>query len=355
MPVNFSRTTVRNMSNLVMAGALGMTMFASSSASAETLRYSDHDPLGGMRTQFVNDVWLAEIEQQSGVDLDVKPFFGGVLMGSKEILTGIGQGITDLGFVYPGHYPERLVAHTIFPLFPRGPSNFEDMAWFYHEVYNNVPAFAAEFEAAGVVPLMVTAGLPGAFSASYEMNSLQELDGKKWRAGGKWPLKYLGNAGATPVSVPWGDIYVALQTGTIDGVFTNYDGLHLMKFDEVAPNLLVSKELWFAVPFIHMMNKAKFDALSSEAQQALRDASAAAEQQFGATYDATFDEIRKTQEAAGAEVTDLSPEDVMAWENKDALATLRAEWVEAATAAGLTNAAEVMEQVSAIHAEAMSR
>lgn len=42
-------------------------------------------------------------------------------------------------------------------------------------------------------------------------------------------------------------------------------------------------------------------------------------------------------------------------ENSAALETLRAEWVKEATAAGLANAAEVMEQVSAIHAEAMNR
>ena len=352
---SFSWNAARSRSNWLVAGVMGVAMLASSSAGAETLRYSDHDPLGGMRTQFVNDVWLPEINKQSGGELDAKPFFGGVLMGSKEILTGIGQGITDVGFVYPGHYPERLIAHTIFPLFPRGPKNFNDMSWFYHEVYKRVPAFTAECEAAGVGPRMGTAGVPGAVAASYEVNTLKDLDGKKWRAGGKWPLKYLGNAGATPVSVPWGDTYVALQTGTIDGVFTNYDGLHLMKFDEVAPNLLVSKELWFAVPFIHLMNKKKFDGLSAEEQQALRDASAAAEQQFGPIYDATFDEILKAQEAAGAKVSELSAEDVVAWENKDALAKLRQQWVEEAKAAGLENAAEVMEQVSAIHAEAMSR
>lgn len=340
---------------LLKGSAMGAAMLAASSVAAETLRYSDHDPLGGMRTQFVNDVWLPEIEKQSDGALEVRPFFGGALLGSKEVLTGVGQGIADLGFVFPGHYPERLIAHTIFPLFPRGPEKYEDMAWFYNQVYDRVPAFREELAEAGVVPLLATAGLPGAFAATYEVAGLSDIEGKKWRAGGKWPLKYLENAGATPVSVPWGDTYVALQTGTIDGVFTNYDGLHLMKFDEVAPNLLVSKALWYAVPFIHMANKRKFDSLSAEEQQALKDASAAAEAKFGAVYDATFDEIRATEEAAGATVTELSAEDLAAWENKDGLAALQQEWVDDAKAGGLENAAEIMEQVRAIHAEAMQR
>lgn len=339
----------------LLGGMLSVGFLAGSGAMADTLRYSDHDPLGGMRTQFVNDVWLPEIEKKSGGALTVQPFFGGVLLGSKEVLTGVGQGVADIGFVFPGHYPERMVAHTIFPLFPRGPAKFEDMAWFYHEVYDRVPAFRDELAAEGWEPLMVTAGLPGAFAASYEVSGLDGLEGQKWRAGGKWPLKYLENAGASPVAVPWGDTYVALQTGTIDGVFTNYDGLHLMKFDEVADNLLISKELWFAVPFLHGINKTKFDSLSQEEQKALQDASAEAEKQFAAVYDATFEDIRKTQEDAGATVTELSAEDVLAWENADALEALRQEWIEDAKAAGLGNAAEVMEQVARIHAEAMER
>lgn len=339
----------------LVRGALIAGLLAGTGVMAETLRYSDHDPLGGMRTQFVNDVWLPAIEKDSDGDIEIKSFFGGVLLGSKEVLTGVGQGVADLGFVFPGHYPERLRAHTIFPLFPRGPAKFEDMSWFYRQVYDRVPAFKQELADEGWHPLMVTAGLPGAFAATYEIDGLAGLKNKKWRAGGKWPLIYLQNAGATPVSVPWDDTFIALQTGTIDGVFTNYDGLHLMKFDEAAPNVLLSKELWFAVPFIHGINKRKFDSLSEEDQQALKDASAEAEKKFGAVYEETFDQIRKAEEDAGATVKELSESDLVAWENADALEGLRQEWVEQAKAAGLENAAEVMEQVVAIHEEAMSR
>lgn len=330
-------------------------LLAGSTALADTVRYSDHDPLGGMRTQFVNDVWLPAVEEQSGGEFDVKPFFGGVLLGSKEALGGIGQGVADLGFFYPGHYPERLVAHTIFPLFPRGPKAFEDQSWFYHQVYERVPAFREELTEAGFVPLMITAGLPGAFAGKYEIGGVDDLDGNKWRAGDRWQLRYLENAGATPVSVPWGDVYMALQTGTIDGVFTNYDGIHMMKFDEAAPNLLVSKELWFAVPFLHGASKKWFDSLSAEQQEALRAASKKAEEAFGEVYDTTFEQIRSNQQEAGFTVTEMSPEDVKAWENSERLDELQQAWVEDAKAAGLENAAEIMEQVRQIHAEAMQR
>jgi len=352
-PKNFIPSASRLRSTL--AATILAAGLAATAASAETVRYSDHDVLGGMRTDFVRDVWFPEIEKQTDGELTVRHFFGGTLLGPKEVLKGLGDGIVNLAYIYAGHHPDQLVAHSIFSLLPRGPASFENVLWFYHQIYERVPAFREELARAGWEPLMITAGLPGAFGATYEVTSMKDLAGKKWRAAGNWPLRYLGNVGATPVSIPWDDLYISLQTGTVDGVYTNYDGLHMAKLDEVASNILISKEIWFATPMIHGANKAWFDGLPAEQQEALRAASEEAERQFAAVYDATFEKIRSAQEAAGYTVVDLSSEDVALWANEEKLPELQKTWVEEAEAAGLANAAEVMEQVRAIHAEALAR
>lgn len=319
------------------------------------LNYSDHDPLGGMRTQFVKDVWLPEITEQSDGEITVRHFWGGALLSSKEILKGVGDGIADLGMVYPGHYPRQLIAHSVFSLFPRGPTSFTNMIWFYRKAYEEVPALTDELSKVNVMPLMITAGLPGAFASTSPLESLDDVMGNRWRGGGKWPLRYLESIGAVPVAVPWDDTYMALQTGTIDGALANYDGLRMMKLDEAAPNLLVSKELWYALPFLHLVNARKFERLPKENRNALLRAAAVAEQKFAATYDAAFESIRAEQQADGYTVTDMTSADLARWENKEALARLQSEWVSEAEAAGLVDAAGIMRQVRAIHEQAMSR
>lgn len=287
-----------------------LSLAAVCQAGAIKIKYSDHDPPGGMRTDFVKNVWLAEIQKQTGDQVKIQDFWGGALMGSKEILKGIGDGVTQMGFAYPGHYPGQLPAHTIFKLFPRGPSKFENMVWFYRKVYKEVPEFKAELKKANVMTILFTAGLPGAFTDKNPLAGLDDLKGDKWRAGDKWALRFLENADAVPVSVPWGDVYMALQTGTIDGCFTNYDGLHLMKFDEVAPNLLVSKSLWYAMPFLHLVNIDFFNDLSEEVRNGILKASEAAEQQFAKTYEEAFDKVMAEQKAAGYTVTELTEADI---------------------------------------------
>jgi len=341
----------------VAAVALAVILSIGCVAAAETIKmkYSDHDPPGGMRTNFVKDVWLTEIEAQTDGVVKIQDFWGGALLGSKEVLKGIGDGVTQMGFIYPGHYPGQLPAHTLLKLFPRGPSKFENMVWFYRKIYEEVPEFKAELENANVMVAMFTAGLPGAFCGKNPLAGIEDLQGDKWRAGDKWGLRFLENAGAVPVSVPWGDVYMALQTGAIDGCFTNYDGLHLMKFDEVAQNLLVSKSLWYGMPFLHLINLDYFNGLPKEVQDGILKASEIAEQKFAETYEAAFDQVMSEQKAAGYTVTEMSESDISTWENADELEKLQAVWVEEAEKAGLKTAASVLEKVKAIHAEATAR
>ena len=338
-----------------VAALLVLGVGGTASAADITLKYTDHDPGGGMRTTLIKETWLPAIAEQSGGKIAVQDFWGGALMGSKEALKGIGDGVADMGFVFPGHYPAQLVAHSVFNLFPRGPQNFADMIKLYRAVYEEVPEFKAELEKANVMTVMITAGLPGAFVGTKPLKSIDDIVGDKWRAGGKWKLKFLENAGALPVAVPWGDVYVALQTGTIDGCFTNYDGLHLMKFDEVGQNLLISKELWYATPFIHLMNIDKFNSLPKDAQDAILKASEIAEQEFSAVYDAAFDQVKSAQLAAGYAVTEMSKDDLMKWENAEKLTALQAEWVTESEKAGLETAAQVIEKVAAIQKRIMGQ
>ena len=334
---------------LICAVVLG----ACSRSSGLTLNYSDHDPLGGMRTQFVQEVWLPEISRQSNDEIEVRDFWGGALLSSKEILKGVGDGVADLGMVYPGHYPRQLVAHSVFSLFPRGPTDFADMIELYRRAYAEIPALADELRRVNVMPLMITAGLPGAFASTSSLETLDDVAGRRWRGGGKWPLRYLENVGAVPVAVPWGDTYMALQTGTLDGALANYDGMHMTKLDEAAPNVLISRELWYALPFLHVVNLRRFERLPAEARAAMLRAAEVAEREFAGTYERAFEEIRSTQLALGYTVNEISSDDLARWENTDALLEMRAEWIREAESVGLENASDVMEKVTALHKEVM--
>jgi TRAP-type C4-dicarboxylate transport system substrate-binding protein len=109
------------------------------------------------------------------------------------------------------------------------------------------------------------------------------------------------------------------------------------------------------MPFLHLVNARKFESLPEETRHALLEAAKVAEQKFATTYDEAFDSIRVAQQAAGYTVTEISSADLAKWENNEALGRLQSEWIRESEAAGLDNAAEIMEKVRAIHREAMHR
>jgi TRAP-type C4-dicarboxylate transport system substrate-binding protein len=340
---------------LLVFALIGLLAPSISEGQTITIKYSDHDPPGGMRTEFLKKVWFPEIVKQTGGKVKIQDFWGGALLSSKEVLRGIGDGVTHMGFLFPGHYPAELVSFSLFRLFPRGPSKFENMAWLYRKIYEEIPEFQAELKRVNQTTLLFTAGLPGAFCGKKPLRRLDDIKGDKWRAGDKWSLRFLKNAGAVPVSVPWDDVYMALQTGTIDGCFTNYDGLHMKKFDEVASNLLVSKELWYAIPFIHNVNLSFWNGLPPDVREGIQKACQITEQRFAKTYEEAFDKIMATQKAAGYRVTVMSKEDVLKWENAAELEKMQKDWIQEAMAAGLKTAPTVLEKMKALHRQALER
>ena len=124
-------------------------------ASAEkTLRYSDHEPLGGMRTKFIKDVFFAAIEKESNGRLRIRDQWDGVLATGYDALGVLGEGaIADIGIVVPEYKSDKMPLHQIFKSFPVGPTG-DNQVKFFRRVYAEIPAFPAELEKNNVVNIL---------------------------------------------------------------------------------------------------------------------------------------------------------------------------------------------------------
>ena len=324
-------------------------------AGTKVLKFSDHDPPSGPRYEALV-VWFKEIEKRTNGRVKVKPFFGGAMGKSRESLKMVSEGAVDMAFVYPGHFPKQLIANNIFPLFPQGPTKWENTKWVYDKIYSEIPTFAKEFEKENQKVLFITSALPVSLCAKYPVSVLSDLKGKKWRAASKYHLAYLKSAGAVPVSVPWSDLYMALQTGTIDGVLCDYDGMHMTKLDEAAPNVFVSKAMWFGTPFVHTINLDTWNSISKADQEGILSAADyASKEAFGDHFKKEFDSIVESQKKMGVKVNFWSDNDLKKWNNNPVIPKLRQEWIEEAKSVGLTTADKMMEQVKKIVDEGIAR
>ena len=83
----------------------------------------------------------------------------------------------------------------------------------------------------------------------------------------------LKSLGAEPTPLAVGDVFTALQNGTVDGMEANLGLIQTNKYYEVAKYVTQDVNLW-PFPAAVVVNKARWDGLSSEEQGWLKDAGA---------------------------------------------------------------------------------
>jgi len=159
--------------------------------------------------------FAAEIEALSADSLEFRFFEPGALVPGIQYLEPVSKGSVDAAWGTAGYHVGTLPAFAFFAAIPFGPALPEHLAWFRHgggkEIYDE---FYARFGIKGVLCMAIPPEASGWFRK--EIKSLDDLKGLKMRFFG-YGGKILEKFGVAPQLTAGGDIYPALELGTIDG------------------------------------------------------------------------------------------------------------------------------------------
>ena len=192
-----------------------------------------------------------------------KANFGGVFDFIKSGQYDIGQSVS---YYYGGKDPATLYFSTM----PFGMTTAEQTAWFYEggglDLANKVYA-KHNME---IMPAANTGQQMGGWFRK-EIKSVADIKGLKMRIPG-YGGKVMAGIGAVPTNLPPGELYQALERGTIDALEWVGPSLDLrMGFHKVAPFYYTG---WHepGTELIYMFNKEKMASLPKWAQSVLRNA-----------------------------------------------------------------------------------
>lgn len=311
-----------------------------------TLSYSDHEPLGNMRTKFLNDVLFPAIERESEGRVKIVPHWNGKLSISYKALPTVQEGKdAQIAVVVPEYFMDALPLHQVFKSFPVGPAGQEQVD-FFRSVYGKVPALKDEIEKQNLHVIFVATGFPAAFFSHEPLNDLRSIKGQKWRSASFWHKDFLSNAGAIPITMPWGEkVFEALADSSLDGLIVNIDSGYDIKAHTEAKYVAVSPKLWLGHAYPIAMNKDIWNSLSAEDQKAIERAAEFAYSQLGAVMDAALPEQIERLRQDGAEVRLLSDEEVSEWETITKYRDIQDKWLQEKIEAGLPEASAVLEEV----------
>ena len=133
----------------------------------------------------------------------------------------------------------------------------------------------------------------------------EDLQGIKIRVpGSETRVLTFQTYGASPVTMNLGELYLALQQGTVDGQENPLAGIISQSFHEVQKYFSMSNHVYTPVTLV--MNAAKYDSLTPELQDAVKRAALEAAKhtrELGATAD--VDLLKKLQDAGQIEFNDI--------------------------------------------------
>lgn len=105
----------------------GLALTTSALAQEVSLSFATDTPPNNMRGD-AEQIFLEELTKASDGEITVVPYWGSSLMEGAEILGGVRDGVADMGFININYYPNQLLLKSAFNLFPKGPSEYEDIA-----------------------------------------------------------------------------------------------------------------------------------------------------------------------------------------------------------------------------------
>lgn len=212
------------------------TLFAGSTlAEAQTrvLRFADFGPDRGTRAEAIK--WMdAQMRERSGGALGLDVTWGGTLLGAKNAIDGVSNGVADLASVVPVYEPGKLTAWRVSDI-RQISDEYVGMMATYDLMTQNAAA-AGNFADQGVHFVANFTTGPTQLLSREPITTLEELKGKKVRATGSFGKAFEAN-GAAAVSMSQPDVYQALSTGTIDGTASYAYVINSYKQYEVATHL----------------------------------------------------------------------------------------------------------------------
>lgn len=335
---------------LFCAGWVVASVWAATASATTTLRYTDHEPYGNMRTRLIKETFFRAIETESIGRLKIEAHWNGELSTSYDALKTISRGdVADIGIVVPEYTPDLLPRHQIFKSFPLGPASGNAQVATFRRIFSEYRQFDNELEKNNLVNLQFFLGYPVGFFTTQPNVKLDQLNGSKWRTASFWHQSFLRNAGGVPVSMPWNDkITDALAEGQLDGLMVNLDSGHDIHAERAAQHIQLSPSLWLGHVYLLVMNKTVWDGLDVKDRGAIKRAAAATQRRLGAAQDANLLEMVNQMKKDGASIHYLTNQELEAWQTATGYQQVQAEWVTQQEDKGITDAGLLMKGVSTI-------
>ncbi|WP_430727099.1 TRAP transporter substrate-binding protein [Variibacter gotjawalensis] len=247
------------------------------------------------------------VNEMSEGRFNIETFSAGEIVPGLQVLDAVTAGTVECGSSYAGYYVGKNPSIIFDGSLPFGLTPRQQYAWHY---FGNGKKFIDEvYDGFNVIniPMGNTGGqMFGWFRK--ELKTVQDIQGLKMRVAG-FGGRLMAKLGAIPQQIAGGDVYAALEKGTIDATewVGPYDDEKL-GFQKVAKYYYIPGVLELEANVGLYINKSAWAALPPNYQAMLRAAASYTLVEMQASYDQKNAKAIARLVANGAQLSVLSPE-----------------------------------------------
>lgn len=279
----------------MLAAALS-ALFSVQANAVETLRVAHASP----DQSLINQAMLrfkADIEARTGGEVTVEVFPNALLGDEGPISEAVGDGSIDIGLggVVDAIDPRLNVVSLPF-LF----SDFADVHRVLDGPFGQQLYKFAEPRGYKILGVL-DSGFRNFTNNVHPINGPDDFKGLKMRVPPiNVALETIKTFGALPQTVPYGETYMALQSGAVDGAEPELRDFADAKWFEVQKYLSVSNYMWMANYWY--MNADRFNKLTPQQQEAVTVAANEVQKWYRDQLDATYTKVMEQMKAAGVQI-----------------------------------------------------
>ncbi|MEJ6004221.1 TRAP transporter substrate-binding protein [Paucibacter sp. AS339] len=265
-----------------------------------------------------SDVFAKKVSEMSGGKFQVAVHAGGELMPAFGVVDGVQNGTVEMAHTAPYYFFGKDETFALGCAVPFGLNSRQMSAWMVEG--NGLKLMREFYRNYNIINFL--GGNTGAQMGGWyrkEIKSIADIKGMKMRIGG-FAGKVLERMGGVPQNIPGGEIYSALEKGTIDAAewVGPYDDQKL-GFNKVAPNYYYPG-WWEGGPQLDFfINTKAYEALTPEYKAIVEAAAAVAHVDMQAKYDAKNPAALKQLVGSGTKLFKF-PKDVMDSAFKESMA-----------------------------------
>jgi TRAP-type C4-dicarboxylate transport system substrate-binding protein len=291
---------------LMIIGLLGISVPASAQDSKLHLKFSTWHPPASREVTTVWIPMLEELQKRSNGRITYTMYAGGALGKGPEHFDIVKKGLSDMGYFTATWTPGKFPLTDVLSL-----AAWVDGKDLATKIGNDMLHKALDKEFQDVKVIELNGCIQAFLWTTKPVKSINDIKGMKIRSPGGMQTAYIKALGAEPVFMPLGDVYMAMDTGTIDGLVTCPPLILAFKLHEVAKHAV--KATFGCVSEGVIMNKKVWDKTPPDLQKIIMEV---AGNPFASTHGLTKEVYAKMMQEVkekGVNVYDLPEAEEAAW------------------------------------------